>query len=83
MRMVRESVPTGQTSTVRCATVRFRDQGSMKVRLITPAVTLNLNMLGMQSGTPRDARIFDVINIITNTYSCSIKAVDTRYGNII
>ena len=40
----------------------------------------------MQSGTPRHARIFDkmdIINIITNTYSCSIKAVDTRYGNII
>ena len=34
----------------------------------------------MQSGTPRDARIFDtmdIINVITNTYSCSIKAVDT------
>jgi len=40
----------------------------------------------MQSGTPRDARIFDkmdIINIITNTHSCSIKAVDTRYGNTI
>ena len=38
-------------------------------------------MLGMQSGTPRDTRIFgkmDIINKITNTYSCSIKAVDTR-----
>jgi len=43
-------------------------------------------VLGMQSGTPRHTRIFDkmdIINIITNTYSCSIKAVDTRYGNII
>jgi len=78
--MARESVPTGQTSTVRCATVRFCDQGNMKVRLITRAVTLNLNMLGMQLGTPRDARRFDkmyIINIITNTYYCSIKAVDT------
>jgi len=40
----------------------------------------------MQSGTPRHTRIFDkmvIINIITNTYSCSIKAVDTRYGNTI
>jgi len=37
-------------------------------------------MLGMQSGTPRDARIFEkmnIINIITNTYSGSIKAIDT------
>jgi len=45
-----------------------------------------LVLLGMQSGTPRDTRIFDkmdIINIITNTYSCSIKAVDTWYGNII
>jgi len=40
----------------------------------------------MQSGTPRHTRIFDkmnIINVITNTYSCSIKAVDTRYGKII
>ena len=44
------------------------------------------DVLGMQSGTPRDTRIFDkmdITNIITNTYSCSIKAVDTRYGNTI
>ena len=43
-------------------------------------------MLGMQSGTPRDARIFgkmDIINISTVTYSCSIKPVDTPYGNTI
>ena len=42
--------------------------------------------VGNAIGTPRDARIFDkmdIINIITKTYSCSIKAVDTRYGNII
>jgi len=40
----------------------------------------------MQSGSPRHTRIFDkmdIINVITNTYSCSIKAVDTRYRNII
>jgi len=40
----------------------------------------------MQSGTPRDARIFgkmDTINIITITHSCSIKAVGTPYGNTI
>jgi len=46
----------------------------------------NEALLGMQSGTPRHARIFDkmdIINVITNTYSCSIKAVDTRYGNTI
>jgi len=45
-----------------------------------------MNLLGMQSGTPRRTRIFDkmdIINIITNTYSRSIKAVDTRYSNII
>ena len=42
--------------------------------------------MGIQSGTPRHARIFDkmdIINVITNTYSRSIKAVDTRYSNII
>ena len=41
---------------------------------------------GMQSGTPQHNRIFDkmdIINTITHTYSCSIKAVDTRYGNKI
>jgi len=40
----------------------------------------------MQSGRPRHARIFDkmdIINVITNTYSRSIKAVDTRYRNTI
>ena len=45
---------------------------------------LDVFVLGMQSGTPRHTRIFDkmnIINVITNTYSCSIKAVDTRYGN--
>ena len=40
----------------------------------------------MQSGTPWHTRIFDkmnIINIITNTHSCSIKSVDTRYGDTI
>ena len=43
-------------------------------------------LLGMQSGTPRHTRIFDkmdIINGITNTYSRSIKTVDTRYRNTI
>jgi len=47
---------------------------------------LRLKLLGMQSGTPRHARIFDkmdIINVLTNTYSRSIKAVDTRYRNTI
>ena len=38
------------------------------------------SLLGMQSGMPQDAQIFDtmdIINVITNTYSRSIKAVDT------
>jgi len=48
-------------------------------------VIQGIEMLGMQSSTPRDTRIFDkmyIINIITVTYSC-IKSVDTRYGNTI
>ena len=43
-------------------------------------------LLGMQSGTPQHTRIFDkmdIINIITNTYSHSIKAVDIWYRNTI
>jgi len=35
---------------------------------------------------PQDTQIFDkidIINIVTNTYSCSIKAIDTQYGNLI
>jgi len=46
----------------------------------------SLNMLEMQSGTPRDARIFDkmgIINIITNTYSCSTNVVDIRKFNLL
>ena len=40
----------------------------------------------MQLGMPWHTQIFDkidIINIITNTYSHSIKAVDTRYRNTI
>jgi len=45
-----------------------------------------MKVVGNAIGHASDSRIFDkmdIINIITNTYSCSIKAVDTRYSNTI
>jgi len=65
---------------------RFRRTDVPPGRFVHKLCGMRHPVLGMQSGTARHARIFDkmdIINVITNTYSCSIKAVDTRYGNTI